>query len=202
MTIKSYRNIAAFISLVLLLLLSGCAGPGMNMSVVPETEVSQAPAAGKARVVFMRDTFVGSAIQSSVFDVTNEQPVLVGIVANKTKVSYDVDPGKHLFMVVGESADFMSADLQARKTYYALVTPRPGLWKARFSLKPIHAADLNTDKFNDWYRDCQWVTNNAASENWAMSNMGSIQAKRQKYYAKWIAKNPNDQPRLLPQDGL
>ena len=76
------------------------------------------------------------AIQSTVFDVTDDAPRMVGIVSAKTKIAYEVAPGEHHFMVVSEAADFMRADLAAGKTYYALVTPRMGVWRARFSLLP------------------------------------------------------------------
>jgi hypothetical protein len=104
-------------------------------------------------------------------------------------------------MAIGESADFMSAELEANKTYYALVTPRMGGWKARFSLKPIHADELNTSEFKKWSDATQWVEKSPASENWASSNMTSIQKKQKKYFAKWMKKNESDRPRLLPQDG-
>lgn len=55
-----------------------------------------------------------------------------------TKVAYHTEPGEHMFMVIAESADFMQATLEAGKTYYAQIVPRPGVWKARFSFRPIN----------------------------------------------------------------
>jgi len=104
-------------------------------------------------------------------------------------------------MVVGESADFMAADLEANKTYYALVTPRMGWWKARFSLKPVHNGELNSPDLIEWLEDCEWVEKNAASENWASSNMPSIESKHKEYYEKWMSKDLAERPRLLSQDG-
>jgi hypothetical protein len=200
MKIKS-NVLAQCFALFLLLVLSGCAGTVKNMQAVPPEKIVDTPEQGKSMVVFMRPSSVGFAVQSSVFEIVNDKPSLVGIVAAKKKVSYQFEPGEHLFMVVGESADFMSADLEANKTYYALVTPRMGWWKARFSLKPIHRYELNPPDLIEWLEDCEWVEKNAASENWASSNMPSIESKHKEYYEKWMSKDLSERPRLIPQDG-
>jgi len=149
----------------------------------------------------MRPNTLGFAIQSSVFEVKDEQPALVGIVAAKMKTAYQLEAGKHLFMVVGESADFMSADLEADKTYYALVTPRMGLWKARFSLKAVHENELGSSKVNEWLDSCSWVETNEASNRWAEKNRKSTKSLHDKYYVKWMGKAAADRPHLAPQDG-
>ena len=187
--------------LLLALILSGCAGKIKNMQAVPPERVVSTPADGKALIVFMRPSGIGFAIQSSVFEVEENKPKLVGIVTAKSKVSYQVEPGEHLFMVVGESADFMSAELVADRTYYALVTPRLGVWKARFSLKPVHAEELDSPKFNEWVSGCKWVEKTLDSDNWESSNMASIQSKHNEYYDKWMGKEPSERPKLLPEDG-
>ena len=188
--------------LLFALFLTGCAGTVANMRPVPPDQVVAGPEEGKAKVVFMRPSGFGFAIQSSVFLIKEDTPFLVGIVAAKKKVAYQVDPGKHLFMVVGESGDFMSAELAPNKTYYALVTPRMGMWKARFSLKPLHADDLDSEKFEEWRKACEWVEISPASDEWAAENRESIQSKYDEYFSDWMGKEPSDRPVLLPQDGL
>ena len=122
---KNMRSYGSYFSILFLLLfLSGCAGPVANMQMVPFERIVSAPEKGKSMVVFLRPSGFGFAIQSSVFEITGDTPSLVGIVAARKRVSYQLQPGTHLFMVVGESADFMSAELEANKIYYALVTPR------------------------------------------------------------------------------
>ena len=199
---KASVNIAMYLLVSFSLLISGCAGTVKNMGVVPADRVAAAPAGGKAMVVFMRPSGLGFAIQSSVFEAKDGSSTLVGIVAAQAKVAYQVDPGKHLFMVVGESADFMGADLLPNKTYYALVTPRMGLWKARFSLKPVHQHELDTAEFKQSLDSCKWVEKTAASDSWALDNINSVQTKYAEYYAKWMAKPEADRPQLLPNDGM
>lgn len=195
------RVLSLILATLFYLLLSGCAGTVKHMESVPVERVVDIPGEGKAMVVFMRPSGFGFAIQSSVFEVRDNQASLVGIVAAKKKVAYEVDPGSHLFMVIGESADFMSAELEADKTYYARVTPRMGVWKARFSLAPVDAAERDSGDLDEWLDECAWVEKTPASENWARGNMASIQSKQYEYYQKWISKDPADKPQLLPQDG-
>jgi hypothetical protein len=202
MMMSRKRVISSYFAVCLLaLFLSGCAGTVKNMRAVPPDRVVAAPEEGKSMVVFMRPSTLGFAIQSSVFEIKEDKPLLVGIVAAKAKVSYQLEPGEHLFMVVGESADYMSAELEVNKTYYALVTPRMGAWKARFSLKPIHVDETSGSQLDEWKEDCEWVEKSPASDDWASTNMASILSKHNKYYKKWMSKDLSDRPRLLPQDG-
>jgi hypothetical protein len=172
-----------------LLALAGCAGPGvMTKSDQPLTAKPD-----QALVVFMRSTFVGSAISASVFDVSGKDNKLIGIVGNGTKVGYLVPPGEHTFMVVSEAADFMKANVAAGKTYYAMVTPRMGLWKARFSLRPLRAAELTGPEFASWDADTSWVENSPQSLAWAGQNGADIAQKRTAYWAEWSAKPAEQQ---------
>jgi hypothetical protein len=198
---KNLRGGSAFLCIFLALLVSGCAGTVRHMREIPTGSTIGAPEAGKAMVVFMRPSGFGFGIQSSVFEIQDNKLSLAGIVAAKAKVAYQVDPGQRLFMVVGESADFMSADVLPNKTYYALVTPRMGIWKARFSLKPIHNNELNTNEFNSWLDDCKWVEKTPDSDSWVLSNMSSLQSKRSEYYPEWLKKPETERPNLFQEDG-
>jgi hypothetical protein len=197
-------SLISSISIVVVLasLISGCAGTIKNMREVPADRAEFTPEKGNAVIVFMRPSGMGFAIQSSVFEIKDNNPsTLAGIVAAKTKVAYRVEPGKHLFMVVGESADFMTADIQPNKTYYAYVTPRMGVWKARFSLEPKHKADLNTSDFSSALADCKWVEKSPDSDKWMLDNLDSIKSKRADYYPDWLQQPENERPHLLPEDG-
>jgi len=183
---------------IALALASGCAGPIKRMQLaVPD--YAAAPAPGKALVIFM---FPGrGAVQSSVFEIRDNAPTLVGVLTTKAKVAYQAEPGKRLFMVVGESGDFMGADLVAGKTYYARVAPRMGVWKARYSLYPVHKAELGGAQLAEWLSDCRWVEKVADSEAWAQENQESIRSKYADYYPKWMEKAEGDRPMLFAEDG-
>ena len=100
------RNV---IFVLFFILLTGCASARMKS--VPEAQAPYTLAAGETQVIFMRPSFFGGAIQSSVFDATDNKDELIGIVSAGTKVRYVTQSGEHLFMVIGENADFMRAYL-------------------------------------------------------------------------------------------
>ncbi len=166
-----WRLAAKWIGVVVLLLaVAGCAGRSKYMQDVPDGQADYVSEPGGALVIFMRPSGFGFAIQSSVFDITDGEPEFLGIVSAKTKIAHNADPGKHRYMVIGENAGFLEADLLADRTYYSLVTPRMGVWKARFSLKPVHKFDLTSAEFAQWYDDTRWVENTPTSLTWAQEH--------------------------------
>lgn len=183
------------------LIIIGCSGTIKNMREIPDENLVIIPEQGKSVVIFMRPESLGYQIQSSVFEIKGKLPALVGIIAAETKLAYRLDPGPHLFMVVGESADFMTADLAPNKIYYARVEPRMGVWKARFSFDPVHEEKVTTSDLTDWMEDCRWVEKTAESLDWAQENMPSIQAKLDKYYPVWLQKEQSKKQHLFPIDG-
>lgn len=155
----------------------------------------QAPALrpGEALIVFMRPSNYGGLVASSVFDVTTAESKFVGIVYPGNKFAHAVPAGEHTFMVVGESADFMRATVVAGRTYHALVTPRIGVWKARFSFRPVRQAELDGAEFSEWDSATQFVNNSPASHNWAMQNAADVNSKRAQYWPEWMSKPPHQQ---------
>lgn len=182
------KMIRAWAALTLVLMLSGCQSGLMTKSGKAATV---APAVVEdATVVFMRPSVMGGAIQSSVYDVTGGQTRFGGIVSSKTAVQMHVPAGDHLFMVIGENADFMNASLDPGKTYYVWVRPRMGVWKARFSLIPIHndpnaKYNLQSKDFADWKRDSELVDKTPGADAWYESHKRDIESKRVDYMKKW-----------------
>jgi len=186
---------------ILLAMASGCTSTAMRP--LGPGSVPSAPAPGGSVIIFMRPSFVGGAIQSSVFELRPDGDKFVGIVSSKTKIAYATEPGQHLFMVIEENADFMRANMAAGKTYYALVTPRMGWWKARFSLRPVHRNEIGSGEFNGWDEATHFVENTDESRQWARDNWPSIQDKKVDYVRKWNQKSEADKNELtlLEQDG-
>jgi hypothetical protein len=172
---------------------------------------AQAPQleAGKAMLVIMRPSYSGGAIAASVYDITGDQITLIGVLGPKDKIAYEVEPGQHRFMVVAENADFMEATLHAGKTYYAVGRARPGLWKARFSLLPIHATstdqyNLQGSEFREWNAASEWVQRTERADAWYADNRASVEEKRRDYLVKWDRMAPNDKAELVlhAEDGV
>lgn len=180
---------------ILAFVMAGCATQSDLMQVSKQTKFE--PTKDKALIVFLRPSFFGGAVQSSVYEIGDKSDKLAGIVSAKTKTAYLTTPGEKLFMVIGENADFMKATLDAGKTYYALVSPRMGVWKARFSLLPIHndtTSKYNTesDEFKDWISSTQYVETSPAAYKWYEDNKADINAKKAEYLEKWNAMLPAD----------
>lgn len=174
-----------------------------NSSTATLTPVSTAPTAATAssKIVFMRPHAFGGAIQASVFDVTGAGDAkFIGIINMHTQLSYPVQPGRYTFMVVGESADFMEADIVAGKSYYALVIARPGAWKARFSFVPVRD---NEKRVEQWEQSLRPVASTPRTTAWAKQNASSIESKRSRYYAEWSGKPESQRAgqTLNAQDG-
>ena len=187
------------------LLLVGCASNPMFLS--PTGTIERAKG-DQAQVVFMRDSFVGSAIAASIYDVTDDEPVFIGILHNRTKLAYSTLPGKHRFMVVSEAADFMEADLSAGRTYYSIVTPRMGTWKARFSMWPVKRTGsrylLDSTEFSNWSQGTRLAIMTPNARSWYAANRNSIIAKQHGYWPVWQRKSKADLElrTLSPEDGL
>ncbi|HET9598467.1 MAG TPA: hypothetical protein VFP65_22960 [Anaeromyxobacteraceae bacterium] len=183
--------------------LGACASKSAHMRpVAGDAGVALKAGKDEAIVVFMRPSIYGGAIQSSVFDATTPESKFIGIVSAHTKVAYRTTPGEHVFMVVSEAADFMSAQLEPGKTYYARVSARVGMWKARFSLAPVSKVDLGMPEFASDDGSCDLVENGPTAVEWANENAASIQTKRVEYFQKWMSKPEAERPVLRAGDGV
>lgn len=194
------------LSILSTLIFAGCASNPMQVS---SSQSVQKAMPDESQIVFMRSTFVGSAINASLYDVTDEETKFLGIISNGTKVAYTTTPGNHTFMVVSEAADFMEADFLPGRTYYSIVTPRMGAWKARFSLWPIRndgSSEYNTEsaEFTKWLNSTKLVHNSEESEAWYTNNKDSVKSKQLDYWPVWQQKTPEDLAKrtLNPQDGM
>jgi len=157
------------------------------------TAPTQAAAVADSKVVFLRATNFGGAIAASVFDVTEAgPPKFIGIINRGNKLAYPVKAGLYTFMVVSEAADFMQATVVGGKTYYALVTPRMGVWKARFSFKPVRGDELDGNQFAAWDRGTRLVANTPKTLAWAKDNAADIADKRDRYLPEWTSKPASD----------
>jgi len=106
-----------------------------------------------------------------------------------------------MFMVVGESADFMQANLAADKTYFVNVSPRMGVWKSRFSLRPMNG-QVQQEKIDKWVDATREVEVNEKGEQWAIKNMDSIITLKNKYYPVWNRKAEKDKQTLNIESGI
>jgi hypothetical protein len=185
-----------FILLWLYVFLAGCAHMSDHMNNVPSDQLTIAPEKGKALINFMRPSSFGGAIQSTLYD----GDAYIGTVSQHTRLCYQAEPGKHMFMVVGESADFMEAELLANRTYYVNVAPRMGWWKARFSLVPL-IGKVSQEQIDNWYSSTHEVKVNEKGLEWAKNKNEEIKQKKEEYLPKWLSKSEEDKQMLKADSG-
>jgi hypothetical protein len=172
------------------------AGPPKHMQEVASVDVT--PAADEAVIVFARPE--GSAFegQASVFEIEDEKPaVLIGILASMKKLAHRTTPGRHVFMAIGENADFINANLDGGKLYYVLVMPE-GMGK-KFSLQPVRAGEH--EQIAPRLAQTSWVVTTPDSLAWARDNIDSIETKRTRHYGSWRRKPSFERLALFPDDG-
>jgi hypothetical protein len=125
---------------VVLAILSGCAS-----SLMIRTETVLAPGRDYAVVNFLRPSSFGGGIKFGIWDRDN----VVGILTPKNYIQYKASPGEHIFMARAENWSVMKATVAAGKTYYILVAPRMGVWKARVGMEVIRPDDARLSKWMD-----------------------------------------------------
>jgi hypothetical protein len=158
---------------------------------------SPTPEPGKALVVFLRPSFLGAAVESTVYEAPDSETKFLGVVFYKARLAYQADPGAHRFMVIGENADFVDATLDAGKTYYILVSARMGMWKARFSLLPVHSTadakyNIQSADFKGWMDKTSFVESTPAADAWYQEHKADVEAKKADYLQKWNKMAPQD----------
>ena len=159
--------------------------------------ISIAADESETTVVFLRSSMVGSAIKATVYEVTDGETKFLGILKNNRRIDFKTTPGKHTFMVVSEAADFMEANLLEGKTYYSIVIPRMGGWKARFSMYPVRndgTTKFNTDRknFSKWLKKTKPSMIDAKALAWYEKRKKGIEAKRTKHWMTWRQKSDTD----------
>ncbi|MEO1203316.1 MAG: hypothetical protein AAFX10_11445, partial [Pseudomonadota bacterium] len=104
--------------------------------------------------------------------------------------------------------DFMEANVAGGKTYYAVVTPRMGAWRARFSMHPVRNGgpgefQIDSQDFRDWMESTVFSENTPDSYAWAEANATSVISKQQDYWEVWQEKSASDLAKrtLNPEDG-
>lgn len=145
------------------LLLTGCASPLMDSIENPDNAIPK----DKAVITFIRTSSFGGAIQAPVAREKNGDDVdFVGVSSTGTQIRDVVDPGEYNYVVSGENADVLNANVEANKAYYVRVEPRLGFWKARFVLYKVTSDELKEAKQQQKIKDCKVVELNEGGKQW------------------------------------
>lgn len=179
----------------------------MHGEVMPELS---APEAGKAQVVFARNQFMGYGVGCGLFEVTTGKPEFLGVLHNERKIVIQAKPGKHIYMVTSEDADFILApDLEAGKTYYSLVSARNGNFAFGFTPYPVrtdssYKYNIRAKGFDVWFKDTHLATNSDMSQQWFNENEVFINSLYKKWWPVWEEKSDQHKQELTftSEDGV
>lgn len=190
------NKMTTVLTLLMVAVLSGCV-TSSHMTTADNAPGKLKPQPGKSLLVFLRPSSFGGGIQSTLYDGDE----YIGTISAKTKVAYQADPGQHSFMIVGESADFMQATLDEGKTYYTVIAPRMGVWKARFSLRPQNG-QIPAEDIQKWMAATRLVVIGPEGKAWATENSASVMQKKNKYWPKWQSKPSASKQTLHSSSGM
>lgn len=172
-----------------------------------ESEDSQATAFHSSNIIFIRSSLFASAVEASVFDVSNGVPRLIASLNNNSKVSYPILPGRHTFMVLSEkSVGFLRLDASGGRTYYSLVKPLLGVWKPSFAMEPVkmglqtvssemssqHDSKALNDEVHALLLETEWVKDENVLAPIAIAEE-EIQTQYNQGWIEWLAQSKKDQ---------
>jgi hypothetical protein len=190
-----HRNVLC-IFLLSLFLMAGCSSK--LMSPVDMSEDTTKLGENESAIIFFRDSPLGVAIQAPVGEVAESGDVqFIAIISYNTKLLHKTTPGKHLYVVGGESSTLLEADLAPQKYYYVEVNPDMGFWKARFHMEAIPVSDF--PKLAKNLKSCKWVTPNDSAKTWFAENKDDM-VKKGEHARKQHADEEKKTKYFLTQD--
>ncbi|MDH5736992.1 MAG: hypothetical protein OEZ23_01715 [Gammaproteobacteria bacterium] len=145
---------------------------------------------GMARIVFIRSTPFNHKALAALYSVKGDGLEFIGILNNETRISHDIVPGNHAFMVAAGTVDYMRAEIRPGFTYYAVLVSGIGSSTRQFSLWPVRKGmrgEFYTDssEFPRWLATTGVVKNNARTRQWDRDNRSRIKEMHDKLWPVW-----------------
>lgn len=177
MTKAGFRTVLLACSFVL----AGCAASHVDK--VEWTTRIQQPPPGTSLVYFVRPEAGGESHNAILMDGDE----YIGTLPEWAHLAYVTKPGTHLFTVATEdAADFMEADLEAGKTYYANLRRRMGSmpWRERFSFV-AHVEPKSIVAAQELVNTTPQVRSNDVGQQWFEQKRGRVMMMKNQYYSVW-----------------
>lgn len=187
--------------LVFLTVTLGCAAGKSLVTYTGKKGVTVAKARkGKATILFMRPSSLGATTTATVYErLSNGNLKFIGCSVHGSVIVHKATPGRHIYAVVSEAADFIEVRVKSGLIYPVVVAPRVGAWAARFSLK---SACRNTEYWSEvrgWLDNSSEVRTNEKARQWFVEHKRTLLKKTNRYWEKWKAKP--EKPLIRPADG-
>lgn len=123
----------------------GCSGTLASMQ-----EVGPAPRLerGTARIVFVRPSGYASGFAFKLIDIQGQWQ---GDIQAESKLTIDVRPGKHIYVLWAENTDAIEIVAAAGRTYYVEVASKMGVWAGpRCHLLALTPQSDNWSRLGEW----------------------------------------------------
>lgn len=188
--------------LISLLPITGCSP--MATLMVPDEQIAAGPTAkpAEATIIFIRPAQHGAVIDSAVFLLEDNAEEFIGKLGYEEGVSTSVKPGEHLFMVTDQNINhprFMKAEVEAGKSYYAVVSPRgwPAIIFALVPVKSNSSFKFGHGDLPGWLESTVWVKKGPEADSWFKKNKGRIHSVRIDGYKAWLNVPESQDPQFL-----
>jgi hypothetical protein len=127
----------------------GCAGSSDHMLEVVATKPISAPA-DKAKVVFLRPSGLGFAINFSILD---QEGKWLGDAVAESHFAVELPPGEYMFVGWAENTAALKATLAPGRVYYVKVDPSMGFGSAQVTLEALTRRHADWGELTTWLRD-------------------------------------------------
>ena len=177
---KDIPRLVILLAVVAMMLFVGCTRP---MKVMPQG-TSYAPKSDKALMIFLRPSYDDRYRHESpgIYIRQGDQLELVALSSAWSKIAYYARPGRNIYMVDGETADFLQADVVANKTYYVQVSPRMGIASGRYSLR---AVKKDNAELASWLNRCNYYEKTPKAAEYEKSWAEHAKGKWDTYFREW-----------------
>jgi hypothetical protein len=173
------------IAMITVVAIAGCSAA--RHEIVETTTRVERPESGMSLIFFIRagapNRFPGPVVMDG--------DSYLGTVPTWGHLAYVTQPGRHMFAVVSEAADFLQADLEPDKIYYANVRQRSGVWESRYSFVAHNEASA-IDAARGLVLATPQVRSTDAGREWFEKNRELFERLRSEYLPVWQT-NPTKQ---------
>ncbi len=159
------------------------------------------PEPGHALFIFERDNArVAEFSALNLWEITGDEPKLVGLLHGTMKAAWNVEPGEHDFIIaLAGKTQILRTTVVENKTYFvALDQNQWGTYgPAVYTFRPVRAGEENP-------MDAKHIgTFNDNAKAWEQSSLTSAKQHKEKAYLQWETYSDEEKAffTMLPEDG-
>jgi hypothetical protein len=168
----------------------GCAIPFQRLP-EPEWQTGPEPGKGLVYIMYAGQGWGGSFAYVFLEDASGEDRY-IGTLFSRTHLAQQLEPGVHLFAVVGNTVDLMRVTVEAGKTYHGIVAsylapnkPFGGNY-GHYRFEPINDAD--DERLESWLETSAEVVPTDKGRHQGAGHLKRLKKMKPEYLPDWQAK--------------